>query len=227
MFVIKQDLYSTLNENDINVLTESELDIYDAIKKAIEHAKSFIQHRYDESAVFFDMDNYDHAKAYAIGDLVYHTCDTWVTTTTYASGARILYQGKIYKSLQAANLNKNPVTQTAWWDELYDEYTKFTCKAVSTAHYPDETTYWDQVDSRNSLIVDAVSVVAIYNLFRKCQPTNIPEWISTELSRQETILKEIGNGKRTLILTVLLDDDGIEQGHNITYGSETAKTWDI
>jgi hypothetical protein len=227
MFVIKQDLYSTLNESDITTLTTSDLEIYDAIKKAIEHAKSFIQHRYDESAVFFDMNNYDHDATYAIGDLIYYTTSEWSASTTYSIGARVVYLGVVYKALLGTNLNKIPSVETTYWEELFDEYTKFTCKSASTAHYPEETTYWTQIDSRNSLIVDAVSVIAIYKLFRKCQPTNISEWITDELDRQETILKEIGNGKRTIILTVKLDDDGLEEGHNISYGSETAKDWNI
>ena len=39
----------------------------------------------------------------------------WVSTTTYANGAIITYNGNRYISIQAGNLNKNPITQTTYW----------------------------------------------------------------------------------------------------------------
>jgi hypothetical protein len=52
-------------------------------------------------------------------ELVYNYTATgyaeWVSTTTYANGAIVTYNGDQYISIQGANLNKNPVTQTAFW----------------------------------------------------------------------------------------------------------------
>ena len=44
----------------------------------------------------------------------------WSSATTYAAGTRVivLSKHKIYESLQASNLNKDPTTQTAWWIEV-------------------------------------------------------------------------------------------------------------
>lgn len=44
----------------------------------------------------------------------------WSGATTYALGARviILSTHKIYESLQASNLNKDPLTQPLWWVEV-------------------------------------------------------------------------------------------------------------
>jgi hypothetical protein len=44
----------------------------------------------------------------------------WDSGTTYALGDRVILVSthKIYESLQGANLNKNPVTQTTWWVEV-------------------------------------------------------------------------------------------------------------
>lgn len=41
--------------------------------------------------------------------------NAWAGTTTYAVDAVVSYLGKMYISLQAANLNKNPITETSWW----------------------------------------------------------------------------------------------------------------
>ena len=42
----------------------------------------------------------------------------WSSGTTYASAARIIYQHKIFESLQAANLNKTPGVEVLWWVEV-------------------------------------------------------------------------------------------------------------
>jgi hypothetical protein len=52
-------------------------------------------------------------------ELVYNYTATgyseWISTTTYANGEIVTYNGKQYISIQAGNLNRNPVTQTAFW----------------------------------------------------------------------------------------------------------------
>ena len=44
----------------------------------------------------------------------------WSSATTYALSARVILTSthKIYQSLQASNLNKEPTTQTLWWIEV-------------------------------------------------------------------------------------------------------------
>lgn len=41
---------------------------------------------------------------------------TWSSATTYAKGDLVFYVDRTYISLQATNLNKQPDTQTAWWN---------------------------------------------------------------------------------------------------------------
>jgi len=42
----------------------------------------------------------------------------WSTSTTYPLGAICFSGGKIYQSLQAANTNQDPTTETLWWEEF-------------------------------------------------------------------------------------------------------------
>lgn len=44
----------------------------------------------------------------------------WSSATTYSLGARVIIVAthKIYESLQASNLNKDPLTQPLWWIEV-------------------------------------------------------------------------------------------------------------
>jgi hypothetical protein len=45
----------------------------------------------------------------------------WSASTTYAAGARVIYDTLTYESLQGSNLNQNPVTQTSYWAEVQNE----------------------------------------------------------------------------------------------------------
>jgi hypothetical protein len=40
----------------------------------------------------------------------------WISTETYPANSVCLYNGAIYKSLQASNINKTPGSQPLWWD---------------------------------------------------------------------------------------------------------------
>ena len=51
----------------------------------------------------------------------YGGLSAWSSSTTYATGAQVLYQSIPYVSLQDSNLNKNPATQTAYWAEVQNE----------------------------------------------------------------------------------------------------------
>ena len=51
----------------------------------------------------------------------------WSAVTTYAAGdmvyiTSVTQETRIYKSLQGSNLNKDPLTETAWWERLETNY---------------------------------------------------------------------------------------------------------
>ena len=55
----------------------------------------------------------------------------WSGSTTYALGARVIVLSthKIYQSLQASNLNKDPTAQPLWWIEV-SPTNKWACSGV-------------------------------------------------------------------------------------------------
>jgi hypothetical protein len=61
--------------------------------------------------------------------------DAWVETETYALAAVVLYKGKFYTSLQAANAGNNPATATAWWSETAVDLSLPTIYAGPVAEY--------------------------------------------------------------------------------------------
>ena len=109
--------------------------------------------------------------------------DAWSGSTTYALGAEIYYSGSYYTSLQAANLNKNPATETTWW-ELTTELDRYiawaqtgkteigTPKAISkrnprVSRYPD---YLPFTLSENGIQVTDLAPEEVYLEFRKRPP---------------------------------------------------------
>ena len=223
MFISRYEIEDYINEADASVLIKRDSDLENAQNSAIELVKTSIQHRYDEALVFFDILDFDTTTTYAEDDNIRYTEDEYVAATTYSTDDRISYDGYIYKSLQDNNTGNTPDTATSYWEEVADDNSYYTAVQASTGNYPENTTYFTQIDSRNSLIVDFVLTLTIYNLFRKSQPSNIPDWITVERDNAMTELDKIGLGKKTLILPVALDDDEDQEGHAITYGSQTQR----
>ena len=110
--------------------------------------------------------------------------DAWSGSTTYALGAEIYYAGNYYTSLQATNLNKNPATETTWW-ELTTELDRYipwaqtgktaigTAKAVSkrnprVSRYPD---YIPFTISENGIQVTDLAPAEVYLEYRRRPPT--------------------------------------------------------
>lgn len=177
MFINRFDLETTLNKEDIEILSELDQEFITTSTKAISIVKSYIQHRYDPDTVFIDINLYNTTKAYAVDDLVFYN----------------------------------------------DKY--YTCILASTGNVPTNTTYFTEGDSRDPSIVDIVCVITIFLLFRKKQPRVIPDWITEEYDRVIDALKAYQRGTRMIELTVKTDADDEEEGHRVTYGSETQKDW--
>jgi len=93
-------------------------------------------------------------------ELVYNYTATgyseWVSTTTYANGAIITYNGRQYVSIQAGNLNQNPATQTAYW--TYQANVELIAR--STYAFNRAYTNYDDLDSVLAL---STSVDPFYN----------------------------------------------------------------
>jgi len=89
----------------------------------------------------------------------------WASGTTYAAGARVILTSthRIYESLQASNLNKNPVTETTWWVEVSptNRWKSFDLSNQSQTVYPSNSppniTY-------EMTLGQAVGVIGIMNL---------------------------------------------------------------
>jgi len=227
-YLIRNDLENTLNKADLDTLAPTDVLISLSSNKAVAKAKTYIQHRYDPDEIFIDVNVFSVSKAYIVGDLIYYAESDYVAETTYELNARVNYNGTIYKSLQSSNIGNTPDTEAAWWESVTANKQYYVCAADSTGNYPENTSYFTEGDSRDQELLDIITIIAIFQLFRKIQPTNIPDWISEEFDRASSDLEKYGlKGTRTIILPVQVDEDGEEEGHRINYGSsETQKDWE-
>jgi len=124
-------------------------------------------------------------------------------------------------------LSYNKTVTYAIDDLVFYNNKYYVCTVESLDHLPNDTDYFEETDSRDPSIVDIVCVLTIFILFRKRQPRNIPDWITEEYDRKIDDLKAYQRGTRTIELTVNLDADDEEEGHRVTYGSETQKDWNF
>lgn len=81
----------------------------------------------------------------------------WSGATTYSLGQRVIYQHKIYESLQANNTDHNPASMTSWW-LLVSATNRWKCFDLSTSTQTIKTgsmTY----TLRPGRIINAVAII--------------------------------------------------------------------
>jgi len=95
------------------------------------YPSDFEAYTYDANENITVMKSYRQNGRYDISGVVNNTGTITITTSkahniicawnsghTYGVGVMVNSHGSVYISLQAANLNKNPKTQSVWWNEL-------------------------------------------------------------------------------------------------------------
>lgn len=113
----------------------------------------------------------------------------------------------------------------------YNTATKlhYVCILAATNQTLTNATYFTQVDSRNQTVLMRFIDMVLYHLHAHITPQNVPtirhERYDGNDPRQQGgaigWLKMLQKGDVTTVLTVLVDDEGNEQGHRITYGNVT------
>ena len=115
------------------------------------------------AGTYFDSSNLHYVRilpSYYKPELVYNYTATgyseWVSTTTYANGNIVTYNGRQYISIQAGNLNQNPATQTAYW--TYQN----SVELIARSTYAFNRAY-SNYDDLDSVLALSTSVDPFYN----------------------------------------------------------------
>jgi len=220
-YIIENDIRVLLLDRDLTVLLEkdasadSEAFLTQRVLFAIEIVKSKIQHRYDPAQIFIDVNLFSLAATYAIGDLIYYTESAYDVLIDYVVGDRVSYLNNIYEC--DVDSTGDLPTDTDFWTLKGANSRYYVANAIGTGNYPEDSDYFDIGDSRNQLILNYTIYIAVYELFKKVQPTQVPAWIIS--SRDEAIdgLQRIGRGTDTVILPIYDDDNDGQTGQEITY----------
>jgi len=219
-FIIENDIRILLPVRDINILLKeddgdnSEVFLTQRVNFAIDFVKGMIQHRYNPVGIFIEMNVFDYNADYVIGDAIYYSEDAYVNTTEYSSGDRVSYEKYIYEHIAGAPTTGTLPTDTATWSKKVRNNTYYTCTADSINNYPENTAYFSVGDPRNALIFTYTLYIAVYELFKKVQPTMVPEWLISSRDEANEYLKQVARGIVTMSLPIY---DDPQKGQEISY----------
>jgi hypothetical protein len=211
------DLETVLNADD-SIRLETEVTAQGFISQ-------YIRQRYDVSKIFKAWSTWSISTTYAIGDYFQYTETVFSATATYLKDARVSYEGYIYAA--KANISTAGAWDATKWTQLCLDQMIWTCTAISVGHYPDNTSYFTQSDSRDSEIVRCMIVTTVYNMMPQIVPENIPEIWRKLFNGDGQWKKNDGTVIGTLVawqageldpdLPIYTDD---QAGQNITWNSQ-------
>lgn len=219
MYITENDIRVVLTQRDINILLEKNTGgdngafLTQRVLFAIEVVKSKIQHRYDPEQIFIDAKIFNISDTYAVDDLIFYSELAYDITKAYVVDDRVSYENNIYINIQGTT--GDLPTDPAFWTLVIENNRYYSALQISTGNYPDDPLFYLEGDTRNQLIFTYTTYIAVYELFKKVQPTQVPAWIIS--SRDEAIehLARINRGTDTVLLPTYTDDD--QKGQEITY----------
>jgi len=136
-FLRKKDYYHLIQSDNLDVVTGSDDTLISETERVSQsEIESYLRHRYLVNQIFINIQAFAIGTAYKVNDLVEWTETAWVIGTTYTTGLRVSYDGKIYSSLQNANIGKQPDTEPTWWDELADNESLWYVRQDTTGNLP-------------------------------------------------------------------------------------------
>lgn len=223
MFLIEDDYYQVVSEQDFIDLFATEKARLKLEKSAQEFISMYIRQRYDVTKVFKEFSDWSLSNTYAIDDFFVYTETAFSATSTYVLSDRVSYDGNIYSAKGAI---PSGTFNAADWTLICEDNLIYTCIAASTGNYPENTTYFTQSDPRNKQIVLVMVDVVLYNANAQIIPNNIPELRRIRYNSNGTLRKGDGSAVGTLMaiqqgdimidLPIYADD---QEGQIITYGS--------
>jgi len=224
MFISIEDIKQVIKEADLAILTGGDNDIiFEKINFSKKLIASKIQHRYDPNQIFIDINSWQYAKIYSSGNLVQYTEPAYVSGV-YAKDDRVSYCGYIYKALNSSK--SIAPTDADYWERVQidsvdiKDKSLFYCIKQAYEVYPDNTEIWTKGDNRDSLIKGYCIYIAIYELFTRCNPRNVPEWAMQKRDEAVAHLDRISKGTDTADLPIYTDTD---TGQTFVFGSETSR----
>jgi hypothetical protein len=215
-FLLQTDYSSIIQSADLTQITEGvNQNLLDAEAKAIARMRTKLVQRYNVDVELGASDiAYSSTKHYRTKERVLQTTiysvkefGFWEKSTSYVVGdIKCDGDGYVYTCI-VNNTNVELINTTFWTPMTNVTYTN--------------TTYWQNIDNRYPLFIEIAMDLALYNLYARINPRQIPT-LRTERNREALdLLDAWASGTDTA--EVLEIHNYEQEGFSIRYGSSDTK----
>lgn len=215
-FLLTSDYSSIIQTVDLNQITENNTqNLFDAEAKAISRMRSKLAQRYMVDIELGEMDTYSASKHYRTKERILSSStiysvkkfSLYSSTKAYTTNDIVTdADGYVYTAI--ADCTNRVLTDTNYWAAMVN--------IINT-----NTIYWEQKDNRYPLFVEVAMDLALYNLFSRINPRNIPD-LRKERNREALdLLDEWASG--TITAEVMEINPTNQVGFSIRYGSSLDK----
>jgi hypothetical protein len=216
-FLLDTDYSSIIQSDDLAQITEGvSQNLIDAESKAISRMRSKLIQRYIVDIELGLLNAYSASIHYRTkerilsGTTIYYvkTYSRWLSTTKYVTND-IVTDDNGYVYIAAQDSQNQPLTSTTYWTAMVN--------IVNT-----NTTYWVVGDNRYPMFVEIAMDLALYNIYSRINPRNIP---ALRVQRNKEALDQLERwGSGTDTAEVLEVNTTEQTGFSIRYGSSIDKT---
>lgn len=215
-FLRDSDYNSIIQSADLTQITEGTAqNLLDAETKAIARMRTKLAGRYMVDIELSGNDTYSASSHYRTKERVLVSTtiysvkefDRWVNTTEYNTGNIVTdNDGYVYTAI--ADSQGKALTETAYWTAMVN---------ISTAN----TAYWAALDNRYALFIEVAMDLALYNLYSRINPRNIPDLRKDRNREALDLLDAWASGTDKAEVLEVNAADSV--GYSIRYGSSSTK----
>lgn len=223
-FLLKNDLYTAIKKDELEVLLEEspnlDNDLPEVIDAAVEEIQSYLRHRYDVPAIFFDVWLWNPSEERAVDDHVLLFAEDYDEATSYGVNelAKDPDDLRVYRSLSPNNQG-NPLTGGSWF-YVGVCFRWYKSLIADNDDDPIELLSWEQSeDPRPKLIKRHAVDLTLYELHTRIKPRQIPEH---RVAKHDDAIKYLGdaaNPRKNVYLDLPLVDHGEKRGNDASFGS--------
>lgn len=224
-FLVRNDFNQRINQTDLNLIIDSDDRILnDAILSAQIEIESYLRNRFDVSLIFFDVQLFSISLVLAVGDVVLLFAENYISSTNYVVGNLVndANSEKVYRCIQNTTNAHEPLSNASFWVEIGSNNQLYTCKLSSTGNYPNNATYFETKNERNSLIVRQMVDLVLYELHSRINPRNIPEHRIQRRDDAIKYLRDVADPRKNIIPDLPLITFDENQGVDISFGTSAS-----
>lgn len=221
-FLVRPDFDQRINETDLDLIIDSSDRILnDAITSAQIEIESYLRDRFDVALIFFNIQLFTMSLVLAIGDKILLFAENYVSATNYVVGDLVNNEnsGIVYRCIQNTTVSHEPLTNTAFWLPIGKQNQLYNCKLASMGNYPNNTTYFEEIESRNALIVRQMVDLVLYELHSRINPRNIPEHRIQRRDDAIKYLRDVADPRKNITPDLPLITFAENTGVDISFGT--------